>query len=367
MRHSCCVILIGVAFLLASCTSPIPLPSPIYGAIPTNPPPFSPSPSPAPTISPTPTPALFAVTQIAQIGKGEPARIAYSPDGKLFAVATSVGIYIYKVETMEEFRFIETEARNDSIAFSPDGRTLAGGSDEPDNMVGLWMVSTGQLLHTLQGHTGRILSVAYDPSGQTLAPASGDGTTRLWDVTTGKLLSVDKEGGGSVVVFSPDGTLLADAGVNVRLLDVKTGELIRTFNGDVVAISPNGRILASGASYGLGLDGKTVWLWDISTGKLLRTIKGAEYVSKLIFSPDGGMLAGSSDKVWLWNTNNGQLLRTIKGSRDMAFSPNGQTLASIDNVGNVQLWDAKTGQLLHSLDGYTQIMTSVAFSPDGQT
>ncbi|MCS6774162.1 MAG: hypothetical protein NZ693_08635, partial [Thermoflexales bacterium] len=91
------------------------------------------------------------VVQRARLGKGAISEIAYAPNGRLIAVATSLGIYLYTAETFAEVRFIETQSWVDSVAFSPDGRLLASGSWE--NTVRLWQVSDGALLRTLEGQT----------------------------------------------------------------------------------------------------------------------------------------------------------------------------------------------------------------------
>src|SRR5262245_61404203 len=96
-----------------------------------------------------------------------------------------------------------------SVAFSPDGRIIAAGSD--DCTIKLWDAQTGQLLRSLEGHTNSVLSVAFSPDGQVLASGSYDNSVKLWAVASGQLLRSLEGHTNSVqsVAFSPDGQVLA--------------------------------------------------------------------------------------------------------------------------------------------------------------
>ena len=146
----------------------------------------------------------------ARLGKGWISEIAYSPDGTLLAVASSIGIWIYDAQTGEALDLLTGHTDGVwSVAFSPDGNTLASGSY--DDTVRLWDANTGRHLRTLTGHTHRVESVAFSPDGNTLASGSYDDTVRLWDANTGRHLRTltghtDRVGS---VAFSPDGNTLA--------------------------------------------------------------------------------------------------------------------------------------------------------------
>ena len=176
------------------------------------------------------------------------------------------------------------------------------------------------------------------------------------------------------VVFSPDGrTVLSGGTSQSKLWDVATGRLLRTFDEDSelvtsVAFSTDGQIALTGRT------DNTIRVWDLASGLLLRTLKGhSDPVRSVAFSPDGRTaLSGSLDRTLkVWNVASGRLLRTLKGHSDrvnaVAFSPDGGTAISGSQDKTLKLWDVASGRLLHTFEGHPKTVTSVAFSPDGHT
>jgi RNA polymerase sigma factor (sigma-70 family) len=260
---------------------------------------------------------------------------AFSPDGKMIACGLSHNGKLLDATNGKETAVLDVNHPM-CLAFSPDGKTLATGHL---SALILWDVETAKSTATLDPNTNNMSQVQFSPDGKFLVSAEV-GTVRLWSMATKK---------------------------EVRRFD--TGEVNRVVYAAV--FSPDGKRLATAEG-----PARTLKLWEVSTGKEIRTIKAAhtEYAVAVAWSPDGTVLASSGGEglVKLWDVKTGKALAILTGpvtgkGHSLAFSPDGGLLASVGSKENaLRLWEVATGKEVVTLKKHTEQIWSVAFSRDGK-
>jgi WD40 repeat protein/tetratricopeptide (TPR) repeat protein len=326
--------------------------------------------------------------------------VAFNPDGQHLASAGGTSnkpgeVKVWDMATGQEALTFQDPVVRDSraalnhrldfrTAFSPDGQRLA--SALTDGTVKVWEAATGQEALTLKGHSRNVTNVVFSFDGKRLASASNDGTVKVWETATGQEALTLKGHAAGGIAFSPDGQRLATSGGDsLKVWDATTGRVVISLKAGAIrsmAFSPDGKWLATAS------EDKAVKIWNAATFLVARTLTGhSGGVTSVAFSPDGKRLASAggdleyrkAGELKVCDVTTGKEVLALGQSSSItsvAFSRDGQRLASGSGVwdeekgicigGEVKVWEAALGQEALTLQGHTSIVTSVAFSPDGQ-
>jgi WD40 repeat protein/uncharacterized caspase-like protein len=334
----------------------------------------------------------------------------FSPDGRYVLIGSSgdPAARLWDISSGQEIRTFGGHAVVvNSVAFSPNGSLLLTGGGEDNGTAPLWDLPSGREMRRFVGHKARVQAVAFSRDGRFVLTGGGSGmgtrestidpTATLWDVSSGQevrrfeghMLEVQ------AVAFSPDDRLvLTGSRDGTARLWTLSGREIRRFEGDdprsdgrtargvgpaggpgggavsAVAFSPDGHFILIGGG------GKTVRLWNISSGEESRSLAGhSREVTSVAFSPNGrSALTGSWDgTARMWDVATGRQLREFgladdRGSRavlSVAFSPDGRFVLTGGWDLTARLWDALSGEEVRQFQGHWSYIKAVAFSPDG--
>jgi len=302
---------------------------------------------------------------------------ALSPDGSRLVKLTSINdgtLRILDLATGMEIAVLrEHNGIGGATAFSPDGRLFASGG--VDKTIKIWSIAGGTEIMTLPAHDG-VIHVEFGPNSKRIISVSTEGVIKTWDVESGvELLTIHGNRYPVKASFSPDGRHIASGGErSVRIWDSRSGtETMAISAADEVwgvTYSPDGRRIASWG--GLG---RQIQIWDASTGAqvLTFTTDHRENVNSVAFSPDGDRLVstGIDPVIKVWDAHTGRQLKSLCGhegtaAMHAAFTPNGRQIVSCGQDGTIRAWSTILEVERVSLHGYEGLVSSVAFSPDGE-
>jgi len=219
----------------------------------------------------------------------------------------------------------------DEATLSPDGKLVAAATRQgsPEPVCCLWEVASGRELRRLPLHDF-VCALRFSPDSKQLVTGSDDRQGRLWDI--------------------------------------KTGTELRSFTGTkegiwCLAFSPDGKLLVIGERSALRI-------WETETGKLLRQLGSGP--SSLAFTPNGSfVVTGENGGISFWESATGKGRFRLQEPRmggvfDLAFAPDGRTLATATWDGQVRLWEMATGRIRCIFNGHGDRVFRVAFAPDGR-
>lgn len=312
------------------------------------------------------------VTELARWDLGYAGPSAYSPDGKLLAVGSGFGVYLYDAETLASRAFWPTTSGVVDPAFDGDGLNLSAALY--DKFLRTWEVESGGLVQSQVLPMNFYNTICFSTDGALAAIVNEDDEVQLIQVSDGASLGVmnDSKAPVATLALSFDKTRVAqkrpDGTLNVW--DVSNGQpLLRLQVGGPtgeIKFSPDGAVLARGS-------GSSVYLLSAADGSLVRELAGqGANVGQMSFSPDGPYLASvSADAtVTLWRVADDTLVGHLEGHtaaiRMVSFAPDGAQLASTSNDGTVRIWDTKSGSQMALVSGHDPSALSLDLSSDGE-
>lgn len=324
-------------------------------------------------------PELHLLLKIPASPGGVPG-VAYSPDGRLIAsMGARQEIKIWDANSGELLRtFVGADESSSSVAFSPDGKTLAAAFV---TQVILWNATNGEKIATLAGQsvgttTGYNLGVgqiSFSPDGVYLATANMDGTPKIWDLNTyRKVMSLVAEMlPPKAIAYNPDGKSLATGGDEgiVRVWDARQGTELFSLNlGGIihrVSFSPDGTYLAAASEDG------SIKIWDAMTGEIVSTPSRQSGMYDVAFLADGRLAtAGQDGTTRVWDPFSGQQLLVLAGPTSTVISvtgsPDGKQIVTGAYDGSLRIWDGAIGRELITIQEHDDIVWDVEYSPDGK-
>lgn len=293
--------------------------------------------------------------------------LSWSPDSHWL---TADDGFIWDVNTGKLSHVLDDSAYLSSVLWSPDGLHLLSVTNDE---IEIWDSQTFEKADQTMTLDETIFSADWSPDNVNIAISGIDGIY-IWNILTGEVAVIAKgeRMGTTVVAWSSNGTQLASVeGQNIIIWDVGTKQRIQVLEGHMshprqLFWLSDGITLISSSVF------DTVWLWDIALGEKRHLERFDGFLTCIAISPEGKYVASgtSSGRILIWDTVSGQLRFQLDANGDqvgsLAWSPDGHYLASIemDNNGIALVWDIATSDLFLSLERHDDNVADMAWSPD---
>lgn len=313
---------------------------------------------------------------------------AVSTDNKTLVIGSMNGVIRkFDIETGRQLRTFSIGSIKDGheIAFCRKGSIVAAGVKDD---LEIWNINSGLQILKLNAKN-EIAAISFSSDCNILGTGTADGTVNLWDVKTGREVKSFKGEGYAIssIAFSHNGKTLAIGRKKfLKLLDIESQRELKTIIGErrdaldrdwspddfrSIKFSEDDTVIASGITNHYSSPSFLIKLWDVKSGKEIKTFSNLnDSANSIDFSPDNNLIASGGEvegNVKLWNVTKKQesiLKSNISTLSTAAFSPNGEKLVCGTESGDIKLWKLTAETTLINLKGHSEPITSVVFSPD---